>query len=341
MPRETYRKIIVTPELLQQVNPENIKLRDSFLKEKKIRSSETTIEGYRSDTNILFVWLLLYCENKRFVDLRKLQIAEFFGYCVDELGFGSARFGRMKSCLSSFSNFIEKFYDQEYSFFRNIVLKSVESMPKNNVRDKTVLSEEEVNSIFNQLEENEEYQIVCWFALAIASGCRFSELLRFSIDLIDSNQTAFDGIFLETTKSIRTKGRGRNGKQLIKYILKDIFLDRYNVWLIERQKLLDKNNKQHNFIFIKKNGDPADESTARGWVDRIQKLVPKPFYAHSLRHYFTTFLAKADLPSELIQSIGGWSSDGMVKIYTDIETKDREWKQLENLKIKSEDLSSK
>jgi site-specific recombinase XerD len=340
MTRKTFRRIIVTPELLEQVNKENIKLRDSFLKEKKTRSSATTIEGYLSDLNIFFCWCVLYCDNIRFVDFRKLQIAEFFGFCADELGFGSARYGRMKSCLSSFSNFIEKFYDQEYPNFRNIILKSVESMPKNPTRDKTVLSEEEVDFIFRSLEENEEHQVSCWFALAIASGCRFAELLRFSLDLVDPNKTAFDGIFLETTKSIKTKGRGRQGKMLVKYILKDIFLGRYNTWLIERQKVLDKNNIQHNFLFIKKNGEPADDSTARGWVNKIQKYVSKPFYAHSLRHNFTTRLAKAGLPTELIQDIGGWSSEGMVKIYNDLEIKDRTWKELENLKSKPEDNSS-
>ena len=34
MARKTYKKVIVTPELLEQVNPKNIELRDLFLKEK-------------------------------------------------------------------------------------------------------------------------------------------------------------------------------------------------------------------------------------------------------------------------------------------------------------------
>ena len=34
MARKTYKKVIVTPELLAQVNPKNIELRDLFLKEK-------------------------------------------------------------------------------------------------------------------------------------------------------------------------------------------------------------------------------------------------------------------------------------------------------------------
>jgi len=332
MGRKTQRTIIVTPELLSQVNPENIRLRENFLREKKTRSSDATVSGYRSDINIFLVWVLLNCENKSFFDIKKIDFSYFFGFCADELNFGSARFGRMKSCLSSLSNFVERFLDEEHPHFKNIILKSIESMPKNAVREKTVLSEEEINNIFKSLEDNQEYQVLCWFALAVASGCRFSELLRFTLNLIDENNTAFEGIFLETTKSIRTKGRGRSGKQLTKYILKDIFLSRYNLWLPKRKEILEKNNLDHNFLFIKKNGSPADESTARGWVDKIQKLISKPFYAHSLRHYFTTMLFKAGLTSELIQEIVGWSSEAMPKLYNDMEIKDRIFPELENLK---------
>jgi len=54
MARKTYKKVIVTPELLEQVNPKNIELRDLFLKEKNARSSDKTIISYLSDLNIFF-----------------------------------------------------------------------------------------------------------------------------------------------------------------------------------------------------------------------------------------------------------------------------------------------
>ena len=52
MTRETYRKVIVTPDLILKINPKNIDLMKSFLKEKNTRSAETTIKGYESDLNI-------------------------------------------------------------------------------------------------------------------------------------------------------------------------------------------------------------------------------------------------------------------------------------------------
>lgn len=332
MPRETFRKIIVTNELLKQVDGTNIKLRDKFLKEKSTRSSDATIENYLSDLNIFLVWNLLYNENKLFVNIKKIDFSEFFSYSVDELKWGSARFARTKSCLSSFANFIEKFYDEEYPMFRNLVLRAVESMPKNMAREKTVLSDDQIENLFKKLDEMGEYQISCWLALGVASGSRFSELLRFTTDIIDENNTAFEGLFLETTKAIKTKGRGKTGKLLKKYILKDLFLDRYKKWLKQREEILVEKKKDHNFIFIKNDGDPAGESTARTWVEKIEKILGCNYYPHSLRHYYTTYLSKAGLPSELIAEIVGWSSTVLVSVYDDTELKDKKFEELKNLR---------
>jgi integrase len=332
MPRETYRKIITSPELWEKVNIENKKLMDRFLREKNARSSDMTIKGYRSDLEIFFTWNLENNDNKFFIDIKKIEFSDFFSYAVEELQWNGARFGRAKSCLSSFSNFIEKFFDSEHPNFRNVILKSIESLPKNAVRDKTVLSDDQVENIFKQLEDNEEFQIICWFALAIGSGSRFSELLRFTTDIIDENNTAFDGLFLETLKQIKTKGRTKSGKMITKYIIKDIFLKRYNDWLIIRENILNKNNKNHNYIFIKSNGDPAKETTVRGWVEKIEKILGIPFYPHANRHYFTTFLSKAKLPEDLIQEICGWTDSKMIKLYNDSSIKDRSFSELGNLK---------
>jgi site-specific recombinase XerD len=278
------------------------------------------------------VYNLLNNDNKFFVDIKKIDFADFFAFCVDSLRFGSARFNRMKSLLSSFSTFIETYFDAEYPMFRNVILKVVESMPKSNAREKTVLSDEQVDDIFKKLDEMGESQVACWFALGVASGSRFSELLRFTVDLIDENNVAFDGLFLETTKSIRTKGRGRSGKQLKKYILKDIFWNRYVSWIEKRKEIMNNNGKDHDFVFIKSNGDPAASGDARNWVKVIEGVLGDTFYPHALRHAFCTKLVKAGLPSELIVEIVGWQSEELIKVYNDAKVSEREFKELDNLR---------
>ena len=140
MPRKTFRKIIVTKEILGKINSETEKLINSFLKEKSTRSSNKTISSYRCDLNIFSAWNFLYNDNKFFVDIRKLEFANFFSFTTNEMKWGSARNNRVRSTLSSFSIFIEKFFDSEYPAFKNIVLKTIESVPKNERREKTILN---------------------------------------------------------------------------------------------------------------------------------------------------------------------------------------------------------
>ena len=204
MARKTYRKVIVTDDLLLQVNKENKKLVELFLKEKATRTSKITIKNYASDANIFFVWNLLNNGNKLFTDLKKLELSDFFSFTTTELKWGSARNNRVRSFLSSLSIFIEKFLDDTYPNFRNIVLKTIESVPKEARREKTILTNEQIEGLLKWLSETDS-QKACWLALAVYSGSRFAELLRFTTDILDENRTAFGDLFMETTKQIKSK----------------------------------------------------------------------------------------------------------------------------------------
>jgi site-specific recombinase XerD len=331
MPRKTFKKVIVTDELLKQVSAENLKLVEQFLKEKSTRASDVTIKNYRSDANIFFVWNLEYNENKFFVDIRKLEFADFFSFTTNELKWGSARNNRMRSFLSSLSIFIEKFMDDKYPNFRNIILKTIDSVPKEARREKTVLSNKQVENLLSYLLETDK-QKACFIALAVYSGARFSELLRFTTDLIDENHTAFEGIFLETTRQIRTKGRGKTGKLLHKYILKDKFMPYYSAWLEERKSIMEKTKREHDNLFIRPDGLPASAGTVRSWISSIDRYLGVNFYIHSCRHFLCTELTRKKIPQAFIQFLFGWSSAEMYSIYNDLTAKDQTWDELRVLK---------
>ena len=101
--RETYRKVITSPELIEQINPKNAKLAERFLKNFATKRSPNSVVSYKSNLNIFFTWNLLYNENKFFIDIRKIELADFFDYCVTELKWSPNRFAQCHSCLSSFS----------------------------------------------------------------------------------------------------------------------------------------------------------------------------------------------------------------------------------------------
>jgi integrase len=340
--RETFRKIITSPELTNQINPKNLQFMERYLKNFATKHSPKSVTVYRSNLTMFLTWNLLYNENKEFVDVKKFEMLDFFDFCCTELKWGSARFAQMHSSLCSLSDWIENVYDEKYPNFRNIV-KKIEKPSKEAVREKTVLQKEDIDNLMNYLEENNMFQEQCLLALAISCGARISELARFTTDLIDEDNTVFDGLFLETTKEIVTKGRGVNGKLLHKYILKDMFLPYYNKWLDVRKKIMEENNQSHDFVFITKDGLPANADRLRDWMGNLSDVVGKPLYMHSLRHYNVSMYKRIGLEDDFIVYLTGWSEStghSMINIYNDMTAKDRTWKNLDKLKIALEQNGS-
>lgn len=332
MPRKTFTLKITSDELTKNINPINIKLMNQFLREKSVRTSPKTILVYRSNLIIFLTWNMENNDNKSFIEIKKLEFSEFFSFASEEMKLGSARLNNLRSTLSSLSLFIEKFYDTDYPLFRNVILKVVDSSPKEVRREKTILSEEQIESLLQYLKIKDKQQ-ACWLALAITSGARLSELLNFETDLIDESRTAFGDLFLETTKPIKTKGRGKSGKLLYKYILRDKFLPYYKEWLLERQIIMGRNGTNHNSIFIKANGTPAIVPTTTAWVKGMEDFLKVPVYAHALRHYLVTLLSRKNIPHPLIKVLFGWESVEMVGIYDDSTPGSRNYPELENLRI--------
>ena len=334
--RDTYRKVITSDALIASINPDNKKLMERFLKNFATKRSPNSVTVYRSTLLIFLTWNLLENDNKRFVDIRKIELSDFFDYAVTELHWNSNRFATAHSCLSSFSAWIENYYDdvEGYEHFRNLLPK-IEKPVKEAVREKTVLKQEDIDNLIKHFEANDKLQDLCLLSLAISCGARISELARFTTDLIDENNTVFDGLFLETTKKIVTKGRGVNGKMLTKYILKDQFLPYYKKWLIIREKIMKENNQEHNFIFITKDGKPANADRLRDWISTWGDIVGKPMFPHCLRHYNVSMYKRLDLDDDLIVYLTGWaegSGHTMISIYNDNEMKDTKFTCLDKLK---------
>ena len=332
--RKTFRKVITSPELIEQINPKNKMLADRFLKNFATKRSPNSVVSYRSNLNIFFCWNVEHNDNKFFIDIRKIELMDFFDFCVTELKWSPNRYAQMHSCLSSFSAWIENYFDDDYPLFRNLLSK-IEKPVKENVREKTVLQKEDINKLFEYFEKNNMTQDACLLALAISCGARISELASFTTDLIDENNVVFDGLFLETTKKIKTKGRGVNGKMLTKYILKDMFLPHYKKWLEVRKEIMKENNKDHDFIFITKEGNPANADRLRDWMSKWSDVVGQPCYPHNFRHYHISFLKKLELEDDFIVYLTGWSEStghSMVAVYNDLTAKDRKWKNLDKLK---------
>ena len=341
MGRTTFKKKITSPELISQINPKNVKLINLFLKEKDRKCSDATIKVYKSNLEIFFCWNVLYNDNKYFPEIKKFEFSYFFDFLVNEMKIQGKRFAHYRSILSTLSDVYIKFFDEEAPTFKNIINTIIEPIPKDAVRKKTILTKEDVQLLFDVLESQERYQEACLFALAIYGGARIAELLQYKVSMIDETKVAYGGVMLQSTEQLRTKGHGKQGKVMNKFIIKDLFLPYFYKWVEKRKEILDELGvEDHDSLFIKKNGEPATVHVIRRWTEKWTKILGSDCYMHMCRHYYVTMLKKDyGLSNDFIVSTMGWASgDAMLPIYNDSEDSELDWEDAEKLKemIKSD-----
>jgi len=315
--RKTVYNSICSPEKLAQVNPENIQLGADFLEYlTSIDRSKSTVDAYHSDLNIFWCWNLDNNNNKFFVDLSKRDIVKYQNYCLNTLGWSPARMRRVKSTLSSLSNYIESMLDDEFTNYRPMIRK-IENPAACAVREKTILEDEQLQDLLDKLIEKEQYDKACMLALAMNNGRRKAELPRMKVSYFTKENVIYGSLY-KSPETVTTKGRGSRGKQLTVYTLKNGFQKYLDLWL----KYREENNITSEWLIpYKEHGVYVDKqvpiTTMDSWADTFSSILGVPFYWHSLRHYFTTACSRSGLPDDVIQMLVGWSDISMVQVYKD------------------------
>lgn len=319
--RSTVYNNITSPEKTALINKENLELMEDFLDYlKSIDRSKETLSGYRSDLLIFFTFVMEKLDNKDFINITKREFARFQSWCLNEWGWSSSRVRRVKSAISSMSNFITDILDEEekYQNFKKTINR-VESPVKETVREKTVISDEQLQALLDTLIEKKRFQTACAVSLAMCCGARKSELTRFKVHYFDEKNIIFDAVY-KTDEKIKTKGRGK-GKFLYKYVLLE-FKKYFDLWMDERKRL----GIDSEWLFVTKNskGEYVQASTSLldSYADTCSNILGIPFYFHALRHYVITKFRKLNLPSNVIVEWTGWSDETMISVYDDSEAID-------------------
>lgn len=316
MSRKTKMNSITSPELLAQVNPDNKQLLDDFINYlRSVQRSETTISSYKNDIEIAWVWGLEHNKNIYFVDWTKRNIVAYQNWLLNTNENSPSRIRRLKAALSSLSNFICNVLDDEYPNFKNIINK-VENPVNKPVREKTVWEDSELEGLLTKLVEKKKYDKACYLALGMYSGRRKSELCRFKVSDFDDAHLTCGGALWKSSP-IKTKGMG-GGKYICCYVLANKFRPYLELWIEERKRT----GVESEWLFPEKQtpSEHVQISTVNSWARTYSNLSGKPCYIHSLRHYFTTSLARAGLPDSVIQTIVAWESSDMVRVYKDIDS---------------------
>ena len=322
MPRKTKMNDLTSPELVKDINPENMRLKEDFLSYlKSVQRSEGTINGYSNDLDIFFVYCMKNLGNKNFVKVSKRDLVSFQNWLINENGNSPSRVRRIKSAISSLSNYIEAILDDEEEFrdFRSIVRK-IESPVNQPVREKTVLSAEQLEGLLEALTTKKQYEKACMLALAMYSGRRKSELVRFKVDDFKDENLVCGGALYKTSETIRTKGFGL-GKYIYCYTLAKGFKPYLDNWM----KYRAEKGIESAWLFPQMDS-PSEQlkpETLNSWAITFSNMLGVDFYWHCLRHYFTTSLSRSGLPDGVIQEIVGWTSADMVRIYKDLTTEEQ------------------
>ena len=314
MGRKVIQNRIVDEKKLAKVNPENLSLMNDFLAYMiSTKRSPKTVKVYQSDLQIVFTFMMEHCSNRPFTSIKKRDIVALQNWMLTENHNSPARVRRVKSTLSSLSNYIENVLDDEYPGFQNIIHK-IENPVGEPVHEKSVFTDEELDHILQRLVEKEDYEKACMVALARWSGRRKAELIRFKVNYFTPENIVFGSLY-KTPEKVKTKGRG-DGKFMYCYTLVKPFQPYLDLWIRDREK----KGIESEWLFP----DPTDrfehigESTMNSWAKIIDRMTDKPFYFHALRHHYVTALAKAGLPESVISNIIGWEGTAMVSVYNDL-----------------------
>lgn len=318
MPRKTKQNNITSPDILNKLNHGNMRLKNDFLEYlTSIQRSPKTVAGYSNDLDIMLTWNCLYNGDKDFIKITKRDWASYQNWLINEHKNSPSRVRRLKSAVSSLSNYISNILDDEEEFkdFRPVV-KKIENPAMQQVRKKTIWSDDALDSLLNTLTEKKQYKKACALALAMCSGRRKSELCRFRVDDFNEDNLVCNGALYKTSDPIQTKGFGL-GKYIYCYTLAKKFKPYLDAWMGERKAL----GVESEWLFPSPNDftKQMSETTLNSWANTFSRITGEDFYWHSLRHYFTTHLVRSGIPDSVITQIVGWESADMCKVYTDID----------------------
>ena len=342
MSRFTVYNNIVTQEKLDAVNVDNINLGEDWLDYlQSVDRSLQTISAYRNDLKIFWVWNLENNNDKFFADLTKREIAKFQNHALNTWGWSSNRIRRVKSTLSSLSNYIQNILDDEEEFENyKPIIRKIENPAKEVVREKTILSDDQVETLLNTLVKRKEYEAACGFAIVAFSGMRHAELLQMKVEYFNDDHFVFNSMW--KTDKVRAKGFGRNGKQINKFVLYGAkpYID---LWLKERkEKKIDSEWLFVTYSLDKATGNRVykQRKYTSTWISMAEEILDVDVYFHSLRHYLCTRLHRLNLPSHVIQEFFQWQSADMLRIYNDATPEDEFEKYFDKNGIKETSYGS-
>lgn len=237
---------IYTSQKWAEVNKYNKDLMEDFLTElKSQKKKQGTIDQYRNDLRILFIYILENLDNKPICKLKKKA---FRGYILwlQDCNMSNARVNRLMSALRSMLEYASNEEDYEDEIEINYASK-VKGLQKEKVREIVFLEDEEVRHIVDTLIYRKQYSQALLCAFLYDSCARKNEIhqVKRSDISLDSN----------ICKSYVIAKRGKKYRPLYNDLTKKAFR-------IFEQNVPDTND----CLWLTYDGKPASYETIYSWV---------------------------------------------------------------------------
>ena len=254
-----------------EVNKYNKNLMEDYLLElKSQKKSQGTINQYKNDLRIMFIYILDELDNKEIYKLKKKHFRNYLMWLSDK-GMSNARVNRLMSALRSMLTYASDEEDYEDELEINYAQK-VKGLQKEKVREIVFLEDEEIEYIYSRLMEKSKYQQALLISLMYDSAGRRNECYQ-----IEKN-------FGEVDKNFTNTVTGKRNKK---------FRLLYRTRTRETYKILMEHRKDDcPYLWTtRQNGEivQASYETLYAWVISWRKILAekfeyKEFNPHSFRH---------------------------------------------------------
>lgn len=203
----------VTNEEWLECNEWNRKMVDKFLKQQHL--SDKTLKQYTSALKIFVRYVKDEFDNRPVHKLKARHALDYQNHLMSlDLSSNAVKFKR--STVSSFCNYIELYYGEDYPEFRNIFNKAIPNPPKQLVREKNIVTKEDIEKLVSELEKQGQYQMIAYFLLSYSTGARRAEIAQMKKEFFEMPKAKNKDFY--ATPTVRGKGKGKVGKPIqLKY----------------------------------------------------------------------------------------------------------------------------
>ena len=157
------------------------------------------------------------------------------------------------------------------------------------------LTQPQAEAVLSQLPDHQREVVL----FALATGLRQRNILDLTWDRVD-----------EARKMVTIEGHDtKNGEAL------GVPLNEVALGVLERQQ-----GKHRHHVFTYR-GKPLRTANTRAWRAALKACGIRDFRWHDLRHTWATWLRQNDVPTWVLQELGGWKSAEMVRRYAHMSVK--------------------